>query len=167
VSDNVHTPVDANRLARERSYIEGRLDLSRLLRLADLLVDDSGEVSYRVQGTTTETGHPALRLDLHAKLTLVCQRCLEPVDVSIDTRRELVLAENGNAFDPDDGEDDDTDVIPAAEATHLEDLLEQELVLSLPMVPQHDEGRCPVLLKREQPDGRVSPFSVLQGRKGQ
>lgn len=164
VSDNVHTPVDPVRLAREHKCIEGRLDLRRLPRLADVLFDASGEVSYRVQGRTTAAGHPALHVDLHAELTLICQRCLEPMDVSIDSQRELVLSADADPFVPDEDEDDDTDVIPVAEAGDLEDLLEQELVLTLPMVPHH-AGECPASPRGADAGGRVSPFSVLAGHK--
>jgi uncharacterized protein len=164
VSDNVHTPVDPVKLAREHECVEGQLDLNLLPRLADMLSGGPGEVSYRVQGWTTPTGQPALHVKLWGELTLRCQRCLEPMSVKVDAQRDLVFAADADPFVPDEDEDDNTDVIPLAEVGDLQDLLEQELVLSLPMVPHH-EGACPAPLAGAGMGARASPFAVLAGNK--
>jgi len=143
VSDHVPTPIHVLRVARERSRVEGRLHVNALGRLADLLFDRSGEIAYAAEGFTTAEGLPALRLQLHGELPLVCQRCLERLALTIDVHRNLVLARDDQALGPSE-EDEDTDVIAPEEAGDLTDLLEQELLLSLPMIPRHAEGHCPV-----------------------
>jgi len=149
VSGHVPPPITVLRVARERLRVEGRLEVSALRRLADLLFDRSGEIAYAAEGFTAAEGYPALRLQLHGELPLVCQRCLERLALTVDIHRNLVLARDGQALGPDE-EDQDTDVIAPEEAGDLTDLLEQELLLSLPMIPRHAEGQCPVPSSVEQ-----------------
>lgn len=162
MSEHVQTPTNALRIFHERSRIEGRLEVSALPRLADLLFDGSGEITYVAEGSMTPKGRPALRLELHGELGLICQRCLERLAWSVNVHHTLVLMDDDRELDPDE-EDDDTDVIGPADAADLTDLVDQELALSLPMIPHHADGGCPVPYRAEEPVVRESAFSVLAG----
>jgi DUF177 domain-containing protein len=155
--------IDPTRFARDRSRVVGELLLSRLPRLDGLLFDREGAVSYAVEGYTSAKGLPALRIDLTADLAVRCQRCLERLPLRLNLRREIVLV--AGKLDSADDEDDDIDVIESASSLDMHDLLEQEVVLSLPMAPRHQAGACSLQLAPVKTDETSSPFSALTGTK--
>ena len=140
------------------------LSVARLPRLADLLFDQQGNVNYELEGYTTANGEPALHLSVAGDLAVRCQRCLERLPLHIDVTRDLVLVPEARELDAADDEDDDTDTIPGVSTLDVADLIEQEVVLSLPMAPRHPEATC-----EAQPAAQAgtasSPFAGLAGLK--
>jgi len=138
----------------------GVLAVAQLPRLAELLFDREGAVNYVVQGDTSAKGEPVLHIHLTADLAVSCQRCLERLPLHLEIKRDLVVVAEAVGFDPLE-EDDDTDAIPSAGSLDLHDLVEQEIVLSVPMAPRHPENGCdiqPGAVKIGEP---ASPFSTL------
>lgn len=157
--------VDPARFAREQSRLTGTLTLAQLPRLADVLFDHAGSVSYEVAGYTRGNGQPALHIALAADLALRCQRCLERLALHLDVERDLVLVANASAVDPGDDEDDDIDTIPRVAALDLLQLIEEEMVLSLPMAARHPEDGCTAQPAASEVGKSASPFSALAGLK--
>jgi uncharacterized protein len=155
--------VDPARFAREESHLTGTLTLAQLPRLADVLFDPAGSVSYEVEGYTTGNGEPALHIALVADLALRCQRCLERLPLHLDVGRDLVLVANASAVDSGDDEDDDIDTIPRVAALDLLELIEEEMVLSLPMAPRHPDDGCTAQPMVSEVGKSASPFSALAG----
>jgi len=153
--------IDPARFAREESRVTGVLTLDQLPRVADVLFDHEGSVSYEVSGYTTGNGEPALRL--HVTLGLLCQRCLERLPLQFDAERDVVLVAGAEEVATGDEEEDDTDTIPAVAHLDLLDLIEQEVVLSLPMAPRHAENGCTAQASAGTAMQSDSPFSVLAG----
>ena len=156
--------IDPARFARDQSRLSGMLSLARLPRLADVLFDHQGNVNYELQGYTTANGQPALHLSVGGDLAVRCQRCLERLPLHIEVTRDLVLIAEARDIDPVDDEDDDTDTIPGVAALDVLDLVEQEVVLSLPMAPRHPEEACEAQ-PAAQTGNASSPFSALAGLK--
>lgn len=103
-----------------------------------------------------------LHLEGEAQLALVCQRCLQPVGEALRARRsfQFVAGEDQAAAVDADSEDD---VLALTRTLDLIELLEDELLLALPLVPRHDA--CPQPLKVRE-DGavfeeRAHPFAAL------
>ena len=152
--------VDPARLAREESRLTGVLTLAQLPRLADVLFDHDGRVRY-----TTGNGQPALRINLEADLGLRCQRCLERLPLHLDVERDVVLVADMRELDARDDEDDDTDAIPGVASLDLRELIEEEILLSLPMAPRHPEDACTAQPEASAVSGSESPFAALAGLK--
>jgi uncharacterized protein len=85
---------------------------------------------------------------LTAELTVPCARCLEPAHVSIDEdltvlavpRASVRAAEEKSAESEDSG---DADIVPYdGDVVALDDLVRDELLLGIPMIPLCSEG-CP------------------------
>ncbi|MGE0673634.1 MAG: DUF177 domain-containing protein, partial [Methylibium sp.] len=101
---------------------------------------------------------------------LQCQRCLAPVEVALDCDRwfQFVATEDAAAALDADSEDD---VLELTRALDLRELVEDEFLLSLPVVPRHD--RCPeplvvpgdVLAAEPVAPAKENPFAVLQALK--
>jgi uncharacterized protein len=87
---------------------------------------------------------------------LDCQRCLAPVCVPIDVDTELELADSEAEIAT---AEDEVDRVLATPAMALAALVEDELLLALPMVPRHDACEPPA----EGHDAGASPFAVLGG----
>jgi len=167
VIDGAHTvtsgtrAIDPARFARDRSRVTGLLAVDQLPRLADLLFSREGVVSYSVEGDTSANGQPMLRIRLSGDLAVSCQRCLDCLPLHLDVQRDLILVAAAAGLDPLEDEDDDTDAIPSTGSLDLHDLLEQEIVLSVPMAPRHPESACGIQSADEKSGKAGSPFSAL------
>ncbi|HTS54017.1 MAG TPA: YceD family protein [Burkholderiales bacterium] len=159
--------IDATRFARDTSKLAGELPLARLPRLGDVLFDRAGAVRYAVEGYMSALGRPALRFDLTADLALRCQRCLERLPLHLNLRREFVLVGQAEDLDCAGDEDENVDAITGAESLDLHDLVEQEIVLSLPMAPCHAEDTCRLQPAPAKLERGASPFSALAGPKAE
>ena len=75
---------DAFLFAKEGRVLEGTLAISGLERLHDLLVEVSGDVSFRLQGFKSEHGELMLHIEVAGLLPLACQRCLKAISFDLD-----------------------------------------------------------------------------------
>jgi len=140
--------LDVAALAEAGATLEGQWPLADLPRLQhDTLPWPDGlapDVGWRAQGSRRAVtgGEPEIRLALQASATLrlTCQRCLQPMDqpLAVDARLRFVRDE-ATAEKLDDNDDEDVLVLPPA--LDLRELVEDELILALPLVPRHE--RCP------------------------
>jgi uncharacterized protein len=107
-----------------------------------------------------------LRLQVEVSLPLTCQRCLGPVDIEVSIDRSFRFVEGEEAADTQD-EDAEEDVLALSKDFNLFDLIEDEVLMTLPVVPAHDV--CPVDLKLSATDSgfeaalteKRNPFAVL------
>lgn len=105
-----------------------------------------------------------LHLEARTHVTLQCQRCLQPMveAVLIDRRFRFVAGEDEAARLDEESEDD---VLVLSRAFDLPELLEDELILALPLVPRHEA--CPDPLptaagdEAVEEDAKPNPFAVL------
>jgi uncharacterized protein len=132
---------DAYRLARERGVLEGTLDVAASERLEDRVAPGAATLDWRIEGTTDAAGRPALAISIRGGVPLECQRCLAPFALPVDQRTVAVLAKSeaeADALDADSGDE----VLVADHALEPAALIEDELLLTLPYAPMHEEGRC-------------------------
>lgn len=155
--------IDSFAFAREGRVLEGALELSCLERLHDLVTEVSGEVHYRLQGSKGEWGQPQLRLTVAGFLPLSCQRCLEAIRFEIDVDRVLELVPEGAEMSQDELEDDTRDFLPVAGSLDVAELVEDEILLILPVAPRHENCGLPGAAEAGE---RISPFADLAKLKG-
>ncbi len=149
-----------------RRQFEGRVPLSALARLQGSLADAEGECGF-----TLEFGHDALQvpyveLTLDAGLPLVCQRSLERFvfPVQATQRLGLIRDEAEEAALPPGYE---PLLVPEDGMLRPLDLVEDELVLALPVVPVAP-GSEPVeatWAASEEEQKAASPFAALEALK--
>lgn len=161
--------IDSLRFAADEDCIAGKLALSSLPRLADVLVSTAGWLACELSGyrdTGERDGEFGLRLRVTGRLGLKCQRCLAEVDFecAIDSRLWLMPPGAPEAEWPEDElESDDYDAIPASRELSVRALVEEEVLLALPIVPRHADCLLPVGAGIEESE--PSPFAVLAGLK--
>ena len=172
MSERLPEQVDPLRLARQGAIVEGILPLAHRNRLAEYLSDTPGDAAVVVEFGLGEGVVGFLRGRARAQLTVICQRCLEPMTVTIEAPFAFGLVVSEAAADRLG--DDYEPLILGDEPLQLGDLIEDELILALPIVALHDMQDCPAARRIETKDPAVderradaSPFAVLKELKRQ
>jgi uncharacterized protein len=157
--------VDPRKLADRSTTLDGELQLANLARLCSSLADDHGVVRTKFSFERDERNAVVFHSELEVDVKMVCQRCLELVTLPIHSSCDYaVVKEGGNTQSVPQG----YDVIELGEdPLDLLVLVEDELLLALPIVPAHDPKDCqqPAGLNEPEPSEdevtRSNPFSVL------
>ncbi len=136
--------------------------MAELPRMADLLTDTDGSIRYALRGFEGEDGKPLLELTLNGKCNLRCQRCLKSMAYPVSLVSRLRLEQDETSLDSD-LEDDEVDGIPADKHMDVIALLEDELLLGLPIAPKHEEGVCSMAAGAQIEIH--NPFAVLASLK--
>lgn len=158
-------------LCHEDGRLAGQWPLLGMQRLHDSLFeapDAASVVNWSASGTLVSApgGEPQVWLHLQATAPVVlqCQRCLQAVaqTLVVDRRLRFVRSET-EAERLDESSEDDVLVLPAR--LDLHELVEDELILVLPLVPRHD-GPCPEPLPMPSDDlsgeePLLNPFAAL------
>ncbi|MCL6711510.1 YceD family protein [Pseudomonas sp. R2.Fl] len=158
--------LDAWRMVAARRSFEGRLPLSSMKRLQGLLNDTDGEARYTIEFDQDALRVPYVELRIEAQLPLVCQRSLQRflLPVSLVQRLGLVRDEADEAALPPDYE---ALLVPEDGMLHPADLVEDELVLAVPVVPVNPESDA---VERDWPAqeeelAKANPFAALASLK--
>jgi uncharacterized protein len=156
--------IDGLKFAREGRRLQGELAVEELPRLQDLVFDRSGSIRFELAGSVNPQGKPVLGIAVSGQLALVCQRCLGRIDHELQRTSRLVLIESGQRLPDVAGEDPNTENIAAEDVADVADIVEQEVLLGLPIAPMHPEDMCEA--RPELPrDDRRSPFAELSKLK--
>lgn len=156
--------------AREQFRWSGDVPVSAFVRLADLLVSTSGVVNVRLDAAYSADRRPAMTIRLAGHLEQSCQRCLQPVTVVIDHEHTVAWVADVSELERLDALEEDSDVseveylpMPDPALVVTLDFVEDELMLSLPIVPMH--GDC-VLPESATAPAADHPFAALAQLKG-
>jgi uncharacterized protein len=113
-----------------------------------------------------------LDLVLNGRLHLVCQRCLQDCAIDLDEKRRFILVASEAEADAYPLEDEEQEPLVASQHFNLLETMEDEVLLSLPLIPKHPEGFCEphaTVFGLEDEDGaldeRENPFNVLKNMK--
>lgn len=163
--------IDSQKFAADRDCITGKIPLTRLTRLHDALASREGWLDCELEGFR-ETDASGTRLGLQLRVTgrllQHCQRCLAEVgfDCAIDSR--LMLMPPDAEWPEEELEAEDYDAIPASRELSVLSLVEDEVLLALPIVPRHVDCAPPEGLadaEEKVASGKPSPFAVLASLK--
>ena len=159
--------IDPWRLTAEGGRLEGVLALASLPRLAAELEHTEGEVSVALATGVDSQGLRYIIGRLQTGIALICQRCLGPLQWPLDIAVSLALVRNEMMADrlPEQYEP----LVVADGLIRVADLVEDELLLALPLIPQHDQiQQCETHVGQASsasepvPDAKQrQPFAVL------
>jgi uncharacterized protein len=127
--------IDGLQFARGALERRGVVGKERLPRLAQQQCSTEG-LEYDLRGGRAGNGKPCLRLSVKGSVEVLCQRCLDPIQVPIAIDAELQLAESPREISE---ADDEIDRVLASRNMSVGWLVEDEVILALPMVPRHEE----------------------------
>jgi len=151
--------IDSLEFARTAQRASGTVAVVALTRVADHLFDDQGTLDYTITGGSDKRNRPSLHVEVHGEIHLRCQRCLGRLPYRLDTASDLPVLTNGGSNDDRYGLND-LDGIAADPHTDVLTLVEDEVLLAMPMVPRHQEGQCNVALGGDAAQ-KMSPFAGL------
>jgi uncharacterized protein len=130
----------------------------------------ASDLTRRVRWRATGSHRPVggedqvwLHLHADADVVLQCQRCLRPLDEAVHVDRHFrFVADEDTAASLDDEMEDE--VLVLAKSLNLRDLVEDEMLLALPLVPRHDV--CPEVIPMQFGDvdvveEKANPFASL------
>jgi uncharacterized protein len=163
--------LDVEAFAKEGQSLDGEWPLATFGRLADAAHSDakpsaSDLVHLHVEGDSRPMRGNApqtwLHLGTQTRLSLVCQRCLGPVETPIAAERSFLFVAGEDAAAQLDADTED-DVLAMTRALDLRLLVEDELLLALPLVPRHEICPQPLPMASEQPEAQEQPhpFAAL------
>ncbi|AYH44735.1 YceD family protein [Azoarcus sp. DN11] len=150
---------DPFKFAAEGRSLIGTIPLAELSRLADVLLDKSGEVQFSLVGEMGIDRKPRMQLAITGELRVRCQRCLGSMAWPLGVKVQFELVRPGQPIPEDELEEDEFDAIEATPDMDVRALVEDEIVLAVPIAPRHEQCEAP------RPDGgavKESPFASLE-----
>ena len=160
--------VDPWRMADLGKVFSGYAAIVDLPRLAEAVSDVEGEVELRLVFDRDSGKRASITGFVKANLVLECQRCLSPMPALVESELNIALVRSTEEaerlpeqYDP---------LLLDEPRIRLLDIVEDELLLSLPQVPRHKEGECCSDLNQatdqpvadlEESDKRPNPFAIL------
>ncbi len=153
-------------------HLQGLMPLTGMDRLAGSLCHQNGEVEIDLAFDIDPQDTKFLRGHLKTELALECQRCMKAVETPIETDISLGFVDSEAV-----GQQLSSEYEPYVLTTPtvvLRELVEDELILALPIVAFHPEDECEVAVLQHEPDEDIppadeekkpNPFTALAGLK--
>lgn len=166
--DNLPEQIDPFRFAEQNRHVSGSLTLKDMPRLSANLHSNDYLAEVDMQFGKDEEGTVYLKGHVKTSLILQCQRCMEPVvyEIIADFLLGVVKTlEEANAlskrYEP---------TIAKEGSLVVRDLIEDELILNLPIIPKHEPEECNITLpltnsEESKQEERKNPFHVLHSLK--
>lgn len=159
--------IDPFRYAEQNLHLDGTIKIADMQRLSTNLSSNSDLVAVDLQFGIDEQRTTFLKGHLETSLALQCQRCMEPFKYEIITDFVLAIV---HTLDEINALPEQYEPALAKEGQlALRELIEDELILNLPIIPRHESEDCKVKLPLvesvwEQGKGE-NPFHVLESLK--
>ena len=158
--------IEIDRLSCGRHSWTGPLPAGTMPRMAELGASvGAAEASFLI-----DTGHqrPQVTGKCHGTVTVRCERCLEPMDITIAGEFELVVVDR--VEEANDLDTEEPVVVAPKGQLQVLPMIEDELILGLPVVSRHDSADCDGGQRHFGPPGesepaRENPFNVLESLK--
>ena len=164
--------IDPIQLAEKGARLSGELPVKGMARLVEMCRDDQGSVRVDLQfERDPNDGLRSLHGTIEARISATCQRCMEPMTLLLSAHPHLLLLRPGERDDLMES----GNALSVERPITLGSLVEDELLLSMPMVPMHPIEEChaqemrkpPRQQNRERDEEKNSakPFSRLAALK--
>ncbi len=158
--------IDPMRLAKVGKELSGSYELRQFDRVNASLKDGSKvQVSFKLEFSRDDKNQLfSIVGDLETVLHQICQRCMQPMRHQLSVAIKLAIvsneveAENLPAeFEP---------YVDTGVPVKLQDFMEDELLLAIPLVSLHEEQECPAANKfKHEQRGKENPFAELKNLK--
>lgn len=132
-----------------------------------------GDVTWSAQAA--ERARPGtapqvrLRLEAAARVERTCQRCLQPVQLALQVQRDFLFVADEDQAAELDADNDQEDVLELTRHLDLQALIEDELLLAMPLVPRHEACPQPLLAPASRLEDEAQaphPFAALARLRG-
>jgi uncharacterized protein len=139
--------VNAKELAARAAVLERRLGLDQLARVAAAGGLEGTRIDAHVRFGTFDR-RSTVEVNIEGVVVLECQRCLQACECTVEESASLMLV----PLDTDAVPDDYEPLLGSAEQLSLAEVIEEQVLLAMPLVPAHaDAARCAALAGNAQP----------------
>ncbi len=158
--------IDPKVFAADKQSLKFSLPLSELDERVwshEYLADQHSTVEVALQGGQDRWQRGFLDLRIRADLSLVCQRCMQPMPFLMDEQAHIVLFEDEDKLDEALLSDEELEGMLVEDALDVHQLAEDQILMAMPYAPRHEHCDSETLAKvnRDKPN----PFAVLAGLK--
>jgi uncharacterized protein len=154
--------IDSLDFARNGQQITGEVLVNQLSRLVDVFESKQDLLHYTVTGQVGLYDIPQLDLALTGTGHIICQRCLQGMDYAISVSNSICLRTQAQLNDLDDSDvEEEYESVLADAQLDVWQLLEEEILLSLPIAPKHQLGECEAVSGLKSRQNESHPFAAL------
>jgi len=160
--------IDPFKFAEGFCNMQGTIAIGDMPRLqAECLAQQAmGEVDVSIEGGVDELGLRYLRGQIETDIPQICQRCLQPMNVHLKAKFALSPVHS----------EKEAKLLPSCydvlyvldEEVNLLEMIEEELLLVLPLIPKHDKKECKIVLSDDSKRGglmeKSHPFARLKDK---
>ena len=159
--------LDPWRLVDAEEVIEGEIPLASMHRLATVIIAGEERAAFVVRFGRDDKRRGVISTEVRADLTVICQRCMQPMSLKLELNSRLALVE-GLAEAERLPDDLDPLLLEEDGLIVIRDQIEEELLLAIPTAPKHEQA-CQLdvggnELQHEpdsQADEKENPFAIL------
>ena len=131
---------DVRKVFLQEQEISGSLSLANLDNLSGILNSGNGRLCVNLRFFHNNSGQRIITGKLRADIEVLCQRCLQPLELAIEDDISLAVIENESDakyleanYDP---------WLCKEPRLSLVDLVGEQLILALPIVSLHSDPNC-------------------------
>lgn len=135
--------IDAFAFAADAVSVAVELPWSLFPRLQEYACTGEPKLKLVLVGERSSDGLSWLSLAVSGSVSLVCQRCLSSMQARLASSSRFRLVAQGEAWPDEALEDDGFDALGVEGPLDLIALVEDEVLLSLPLAPRHDSCGLP------------------------
>lgn len=164
---NVMLPkqIDPIQLADNQKTLKGELQLVDMARLMELVCDKhSGVAKIEFNFGRDQVGYAFMHGSIKTGFKVICQRCNKPMSLDLNIGIELSPVRTDQEaeqlpknYDP---------LLITGDTISLLTMVEEEILLSIPIVPKHSIKECNVktseLIEYEEEKDKSHPFENLK-----
>lgn len=168
---NLPLTIDPIKSAQQRSIFDGIYLVSKMERFKGCVEQAQPEALVSIEFTKDAQGLVVLKGSLELNVVLLCQRCNQPFELAINNDFLFTPVKPGADIELVPDEYDIVEMNEHGEINTLS-LVEDELMLAIPLVPKHELADCDIRETNqlfgsipEQEENKVNPFSILQQLK--
>ncbi len=158
--------IDPFRFAQNGIQLEGEIQLRKMPRLGQSLLSNEGIVNVKMEFDVDEVGTPFMHGTFSCSVSMICERCMKPMDVVLNTDSLLAMVISERKIDGL-AEQYEPWLLENNDPVELSTIVEDELILNLPLVPRHEEMCLPSDAwtvgddENIESEKRESPFAML------
>ncbi len=167
LTEPLPSTLDVRKAAARGVSVSGALKPADIPRFQALLASEEGEITADLAFSRDEEKQAVVALNYRAKVSVICQRCLQPMPLELSGESSLGIVWTDEQarhlprhLDP---------LIAPEEGCNLWELVEDELILALPPFSYHDTENCKQILSdysgpapdEEEGEQKPNPFDVL------
>lgn len=164
MADDEDLLIHPERLSEKPLRFTGTFAPADLERLDDSLANGEGELRYRISAALDPQRRKMVSCIIEGFVFLTCQNSLEVFRHDLALDETLIVVENESQLPAIDEESDEEDYLVAEGPLDIRDVVEDTVLLALPMVPrkpglEHAKGAGEAAVRGQ------SPFAALASLK--